>query len=412
MDELELIVKYIKPLVEHTPEAFGLLDDVAAINLSRLHREAVPLSTAERQGRPKVRESLVGKGAGKKSANSPAAAKKTTLGMNNAGYLITTTDCMVEGKHFFPFESPKSIAYRLMISNLSDLATKGAKPLFFLLTFCPPSIQDLPTPWVKEFFASLNVWQKEFGVSLIGGNTSATGSNMMLSATFIGVTSSAPAAELTLRTKALPQDYIYVTQHVGGAFLGYQVIRSERGWVPHPGWLKGLGAEEKKVLSHKYYYPAISMALGSKVSQIANACTDASDGLLLTVLHLARASGLKMRVNLHPKMFSELAWRIIQSLNLEQFKLLIPDLVNWGGDYNLVFTSAHPPAVVAEALKDTKVPLACIGRVLNSDPSDTKGGYQGGLCRPKEPPLANWLEVKDFVGQEISLSFLTDHVHK
>ena len=47
--------------------------------------------------------------------------------------LILTHDAMAEGIHFLPGQDPADVAWKLVASNLSDLAAKGAEPLGVLL---------------------------------------------------------------------------------------------------------------------------------------------------------------------------------------------------------------------------------------------------------------------------------------
>ncbi|GAA3262129.1 hypothetical protein GCM10020258_26120 [Sphingomonas yabuuchiae] len=43
-----------------------------------------------------------------------------------AAPLVVTTDTLVEGVHFLPHDPPADIAWKLVATNLSDLAAKGA----------------------------------------------------------------------------------------------------------------------------------------------------------------------------------------------------------------------------------------------------------------------------------------------
>ena len=49
--------------------------------------------------------------------------------------LVLSHDMMVEGVHWLPNADPADVAWKLVASNLSDLAAKGAEPLGVLLGF-------------------------------------------------------------------------------------------------------------------------------------------------------------------------------------------------------------------------------------------------------------------------------------
>ena len=54
--------------------------------------------------------------------------------------LAVTTDTMVENTHFLPTISPADLAYKSVVSNLSDLAAMGAEPAWFSLALTLPKI--------------------------------------------------------------------------------------------------------------------------------------------------------------------------------------------------------------------------------------------------------------------------------
>lgn len=49
--------------------------------------------------------------------------------------LVLTHDMMVEGTHFLPGADMADVAWKLVATNLSDLAAKGAEPLGVLLGY-------------------------------------------------------------------------------------------------------------------------------------------------------------------------------------------------------------------------------------------------------------------------------------
>ncbi len=53
--------------------------------------------------------------------------------------LVITHDVMVEGTHFLPLDDPRTdaadVAWKLVATNLSDLAAKGAEPVGVMLGY-------------------------------------------------------------------------------------------------------------------------------------------------------------------------------------------------------------------------------------------------------------------------------------
>src|ERR1700734_2852352 len=82
--------------------------------------------------------------------------------------LVLTADAMVAGVHFLHDDPPELIGRKLLRVNLSDLAAKGATPIGYLMTVSAP--RDTPDSWFAGFAAGLAQDQKEYGVTLFGGD--------------------------------------------------------------------------------------------------------------------------------------------------------------------------------------------------------------------------------------------------
>src|ERR1700761_8625676 len=98
--------------------------------------------------------------------------------------LIVTTDAISEGTDFFAFDPPDTVAQKALRVNLSDLAAKGAQPVGYLLNLSlPHSVHDA---WLAAFASGLAADQKEFGISLLGGDTGATEGPLTIALTAFG----------------------------------------------------------------------------------------------------------------------------------------------------------------------------------------------------------------------------------
>src|SRR5271169_1473023 len=129
--------------------------------------------------------------------------------------LVLTVDAMVAGVHFLPDDPPDLIGRKLLRVNLSDLAAKGATPLAYLMTVSAP--KGTPDAWFAGFAAGLAQDQAEFGVSLLGGDTTSTPGPLSLSLTILGHV--APG-RMVRRTGARAGDGIWVTGTIGDGALG------------------------------------------------------------------------------------------------------------------------------------------------------------------------------------------------
>ena len=132
--------------------------------------------------------------------------------------LVLTADAMVGGVHFLPDDPPDLVGRKLLRVNLSDLAAKGATPLGYLMTVSTP--RDTPEAWFAGFAAGLAQDQAEFGVTLLGGDTTSTPGPISLSLTIIGHVAPGMAVH---RFGAQDGDGIWVTGTIGDGALGLAV---------------------------------------------------------------------------------------------------------------------------------------------------------------------------------------------
>jgi thiamine-monophosphate kinase len=182
--------------------------------------------------------------------------------------LVMAADAMVAGVHYFPDDPPDSVARKLLRVNLSDLAAMGAAPLGYLLTVSAP--QATADDWFAGFAAGLAADQSEFGLSLLGGDTTSTPGPVTLSLTIIGHV--APGRAIR-RRGARPGDEVWVTGTIGDGALGLAV---SLGRLNDPtGYLRA-----------RYRVP--SPRLGLPLAGRVRAAIDVSDGLLQDLGHLCR----------------------------------------------------------------------------------------------------------------------------
>ena len=239
--------------------------------------------------------------------------------------LVMTADAMVESVHFLPGTDPSLIARKLLRVNLSDLAAMGAVPFGYLVTISVP--RSLGEDWFAGFAAGLALDQAEFGIGLLGGDTTQTPGALTLSLTAVGHV--APGTALR-RSGARAGDDVWVTGTIGDGVLG---LAAARGDLADPnGYLKG-----------RYDLP--TPRLGLPLAGWATAAMDVSDGLFQDLGHICRASGVGAMVEVERIPLSAeavaagAAWRETAWVG--------------GDDYELLLTAPHgqtPPEGVNATL--------------------------------------------------------------
>ena len=283
MDEFGIIAKYFAPLAGDG--AFGLKDDAALL--------------PSRQGHE----------------------------------LIVTTDTISEGTDFFAFDPADTVAQKALRVNLSDLAAKGAEPAGYLLNLTlPPTITE---DWLAAFASGLGRDQKEFCISLLGGDTSAGEGPLSIAITAFGFV---PQGKMIRRSGARPGDAVYVTGAIGDSGGGLAIFKREKHALPDV---------DRDYLTGRYRVPQPPVAFAKQLRGIAHAGVDVSDGLMADLGHIASASGVRIVVEGGQVPLSQ----PLKALWGEEALLRA---VTAGDDYQVAFT----------ALPDISGPFMRIGQVM------------------------------------------------
>ena len=222
-------------------------------------------------------------------------------------HLVAATDTLNAGTHFPIDTSPGDIAYKCLAVNLSDMAAMGAAPRWALLSL---SLPKADTEWIDGFIAGFSSLAHEYGVSLVGGDT--TSGPLSVSLTALGLIK--PGTQL-MRSGASPGELIVVSGTVGGAARVLELISAG-------------GDVAEQDLLHR---PQPRVKLGQALVGFASACIDISHGLLAGLGHVLKASGCAARIELGKLPGSG----VLAGLEDEQqWKYQL----SGGDDYELLFT--------------------------------------------------------------------------
>jgi len=253
--------------------------------------------------------------------------------------LVVTTDAISEGTDFFAFDPADTIAQKALRVNLSDLAAKGAAPFAYLLNLSLP--HSVAQDWLAAFAEGLGRDQREFGISLLGGDTGATDGPLTISVTAFGYV---PQGKMIRRAGARIGDAVYVTGSIGEAGGGLAIFKREK---------HSLTDDARDQLTARYRVPEPPVAFGARLREIAHAAVDVSDGLIADLGHLAAASNIRIVVE---------GERVPLSAPLRALwgDAALLRAVAAGDDYQIAFTA--PPGLEG--------PFARIGRVEEGESVD------------------------------------------
>ncbi|NBX52277.1 MAG: thiamine-phosphate kinase [Proteobacteria bacterium] len=268
--------------------------------------------------------------------------------LDSKSNLVLSKDLMCEGVHFLKSDDGFKIASKLLLSNLSDIASSGATPLCYMLGFTKNN--SLTKTFYTEFGRALSKIQNQYKIKLIGGDTSNSKS-LHYSITIFGV---ALKDKLLLRQNAQNGDFIFVSNTVGDAFLGLNLKLKNSA---------NLKTHEKKLLD-KHFYPQPRIELSKQLVEqnLSKCATDISDGLIADLTNICNASKLNAQIFLSQIPISSSALKYLQT-NSDLSKL---DLLSGGDDYELIF-SVDPKNIhkIQKLSKKLNLRLTCIGKFTN-----------------------------------------------
>lgn len=224
--------------------------------------------------------------------------------------LVLTHDAMVEGVHFRPDADMADVAWKLVASNLSDLAAKGAEPVGALLSH---TLSDDD----ERFLGGLHEALSGFKLGLLGGDSVAGKGERSFGLTAIGKATHAPVPS---RSGAQIGDALWVTGILGRAMLGFE------------GDPNHLAAFNR---------PTPLLGEGRALAPLVTAMMDISDGLLLDAFRLAEASALSLTID-------SAGVPVADSTRREE-------CLRWGDDYQLLFTM---PAGSSPNVPATRIGMA------------------------------------------------------
>ena len=242
--------------------------------------------------------------------------------------LIAAVDTLVAGRHFPPGTDAHSIGHRALAVNLSDLAAMGATPAWATLALTLPSAD---AAWVERFSAGLLELADEYGVALVGGDT--TQGPLCVSVQVLG---HVPRGTALRRDSAREGDLLAVTGTLGDAGAGLAFATAPPPAAPPTAKFRDAAAE----LMRRFDYPTPRVRFGLAARGIASAAMDLSDSLVGDLPKLAQASSLAAHVAVERLPLSD-AMRAAASLAQARDWALAA-----GDDYELLL--AVPPARRAE----------------------------------------------------------------
>lgn len=272
---------------------------------------------------------------------------------NNEEVLVTT-DLMMEGIHFdltyFPL---KHLGYKAVVANISDIYAMNGTPkqitvsLALSRKFC---IED-----VEELYAGMKLACQQYGVDIVGGDTSSSLTGLAISITAIGT---APKGSVVKRNGAKETDLICVTGNLGAAYMGLQLLEREK--IATEGKDIQPDFQGKEYILERQLKPEARKEVLEKLREEnvrPTAMIDISDGLSSELMHICKQSGVGCRIYEERIPIDYQTAIMAEELNMN----VITCALNGGEDFELLFTVPIADHEKVAAMKDIRV----IGHIVS-----------------------------------------------
>jgi thiamine-monophosphate kinase len=196
--------------------------------------------------------------------------------------LVAHTDALVSSTDILPGMPLKSIGIKAVAMNISDIASKGAKPLTLLFSWGIP--KDYSIKAILEINDGLNETARKYGTYVTGGDINES-SEFFISGVALGI---CKKDELMSRSGAEPGDILAITGKLGLTSIAFKIL------------LENLDAPSRikfKALNSVYFPKAkLKEALALAKTKSVKACMDISDGLAKSLHWISKASKVGFKV--------------------------------------------------------------------------------------------------------------------
>lgn len=247
---------------------------------------------------------------------------------------LVTTDLLLEGIHFdLRYVPLKHLGYKSAIVNFSDIYAMNGTPKQITVSLGISS--RFTVEHIEELYAGIRLACREYGVDLVGGDTSASVTGLVISITCLGVASK---DEVVKRSGAHPTDIICVSGDLGAAYMGLQLLERENRVAAQsndPNFQPSF--EGKEYILERQLKPEARRDIVAQFREqgiVPTSMMDVSDGLSSELMHICKDSNVGCRVYEDRIPIDYQTAVMAEELNMN----LVTAAMNGGEDYELLFT--------------------------------------------------------------------------
>lgn len=250
-------------------------------------------------------------------------------------YMLFSTDMLLEGIHFdlsyFPL---MHLGYKSVSVNVSDIAAMNGVP--GQITIALGLSNRFSVEAIDKLYEGINQACADFGVDLVGGDTTSSRSGLVISVSILGTVEKDRVA---FRNRVGEGDIICATGDLGGAYVGLQVLeREKQEFLANPEMQPDL--EKYKYIVERQLKPVARMDIVHELRDLGvkpKAMIDISDGLASELFHLGKTSEVGFNIYEDKLPIDKQTYDTAVEFHLDP----ITCVLNGGEDYELLFSIAQ-----------------------------------------------------------------------
>ncbi len=226
-------------------------------------------------------------------------------------------DMLVESTDVPRGMEPWQIARKSIVASISDMASKGVRPSYALISLALP--KGIDEDYVRGMAGGFRKAAREFNIKIVGGDTNE-GKELIIDCCMLGIVEE--GSRFVRRSGASSGDLILVSGPFGYTKAGLKILLED---AKASSWFRARAL--RSVLM-----PKPRLRFGLMLARYATSAMDSSDGLAYTLHEMSRASGKRFIIEHKP------IGRGVERFARDN-SLSIDDLVFYAGEeYEIVST--------------------------------------------------------------------------
>ena len=271
--------------------------------------------------------------------------------------VLMTTDLLLEGVHFdLTYVPLKHLGYKSAVVNFSDIYAMNGTPRQITVSLGLSkrfSVEDM-----EALYAGIRLACEEYGVDIVGGDTTSSLTGLTISITCIG---DVERGKAVYRNGAHETDLICVSGDLGAAYMGLQLLEREKLALKDAGEDVQPDFAGREYLLERQLKPEARRDIIQKLREAGvqpTAMMDISDGLSSELLHICTQSKVGCRVYEEHIPLDYQTAVMAEELNMN----VTTCALNGGEDYELLFT-----VPIADHEKVSEMGVKLIGHITKPE---------------------------------------------